>query len=102
MPRRLKLLIHAPAALASNPVMPELDPSRDPDPTADYRKYPKGPNFLGIVIGASVFLILAFVVIYLFLHHDASKLMPHGPNPTPNSLVRPLLPPAIPSIAIQG
>ncbi len=70
----------------------ELKSNPNSDPTADYRKYPKGPNFLGIVIGSCVFLIVAFIAIYLFLHRDANKLMPDGPNPTPNSLVRPLLP----------
>ncbi len=64
------------------------------DPTADYRKYPKGPNFLGIVIGSSAVILILFVVIYFFLHRDASKMIQHPPNPAPNSFVRPLLPPA--------
>jgi hypothetical protein len=68
------------------------NPNQKPDPTADWRKYPKSPNFLGIVIGASIFMLVAFVVAYILLHHDASKMLPHGPNPTPNSLMRPLLP----------
>lgn len=60
------------------------------DPTADYRKYPKGPNFLGIVIGACVFMVVAFVVIWFVLHRDAKHMIPHGPNPTPNSMVLPM------------
>ena len=64
------------------------------DPTADYRKYPKGPNFLGIVIGSTVLMILLFIVAYFFLHRDAAKVMPHPASPTPNSLSRPLLPEA--------
>ena len=62
------------------------------DPTADYRKYPKGPNFLGIVLGSCVFLIIAFIVAYIVLHKDAGKMPPHAPDRTPNSLYQPLLP----------
>jgi hypothetical protein len=66
------------------------------NPTADYRKYPKGPKFGMIVAGAAVFLVLALVAILMFLHRDAAKVDPHRPNPTPNSWVRPLLmPPAM-------
>ena len=78
------------------------DRNSNPDPTADYRNYPKGPNFLGIVLGACVFLLVAFVVIYFVLHRDATKLMPHGPNPTPNSQVRPLPPPVHSPTTMQG
>ena len=60
------------------------------DPTADYRKYAKGPNFLGIVLGACAFLLVAFVVIWFVLHRDGKKMVPHGPNPTPNSMVQPM------------
>ncbi len=60
------------------------------NPTADWRKYPKGPNFLGIVIGASVFILIGFVVAWFVLRSDGSKMLPHGPNPTPNSMVQPL------------
>jgi hypothetical protein len=67
------------------------------DPTADYRKYPKGPNFLGIVIGSSIALIVILVVAYFVLGLDAGKLMPHRPNPQPNSLAQPLLPLATPA-----
>ena len=74
-------------------------PEPKPDPTADWRKYPKSPNFLSIVIGASIFILVAFVIAYILLHHDASKMVPHGPNPTPNSLARPLLPNAVPPAA---
>jgi len=62
-----------------------------PDPTADWRKYPKSPNFLGIVIGASLFMLAVFVVAYFVLRADGSRMIPHNPNPTPNSLVQPLL-----------
>ena len=63
------------------------------DPTAAYRKYPKGPNFLLIVLlsCAAFLLILAGAVV--FLHTRAGRqAVPHGPNPEPNSLVQPLRP----------
>lgn len=59
------------------------------DPTADYRKYPKGPNFLLIVILLGVFILLALVAIVYVVGHRGGKLVPHNPNPTPNSLVFP-------------
>ena len=62
-----------------------------PKTTADWRKYSKGPNFLGIVIGAMVFLVVALAAAYFLLRSDTTKLIPHR-NPTPNSLVQPLLP----------
>ena len=63
------------------------------NPTADYRKYPKGPKFGLIVAGAAVFIVLAFIGIVMFLHRDARKVDPHPPTPTPNSWVQPLLVP---------
>ena len=62
------------------------------DPTADYRKYPKGPNFLAVVIGFAVAILIIIVLSLLFLKHEAPKAMPHSPNASPNSLVQPLLP----------
>jgi hypothetical protein len=56
-----------------------------PISTADYRKYPKGPNFLLVVI-LSVITILVFLVgAYLLLSEDGRKLLPglhHNPHPT--------------------
>ena len=69
------------------------------DPTADYRKYPKGPNFLGIVIGSAVVILIIIVLTLIFLKHDAAKAMPHSPNANPNSLVLPLLPASTPHAA---
>ncbi len=60
------------------------------DPTADYRKYPKGPNFLLIVILASVVLVVLLVASVLLVGRDGRKLSPHPPNPQPNSLMQPL------------
>jgi hypothetical protein len=55
--------------------------------TTDYRKYPKGPNFLGIVIGASVVLVILLVAAWLLLRTKAGKLGPHPATSTPNALV---------------
>ena len=57
------------------------------DPTADYRKYPKGPNFLGIVIWASIAILLVLILAYFVLGWDVRKLLPHRPNPQPNAMV---------------
>jgi hypothetical protein len=64
------------------------------DPTADYRKYPKGPNFLLIVIVSSIVLILLLIVGVFLVGGRGKSLVPHRPNPTPNSSVQPLLPAA--------
>ena len=69
------------------------------DPTADYRKYPKGPNFLTIVLAFCVVILLVIVAALLFLKHDATKAIPHSPSGTPNSLVQPLLPKSLPHSA---
>ncbi len=69
------------------------------DPTADYRKYPKGPNFLGIVIGSAVVIVIIIIATLIFLKHDASKVIPHSHSATPNSSVRPLLPSSTPHVA---
>jgi hypothetical protein len=63
-----------------------------PDPTADYRKYPKGPNFLLIVILSSVVLLVVLIACYFVLGDKVHHMRMHKPDPTPNSLVRPLLP----------
>ncbi len=49
-----------------------------------YEKAPKGPNFLLIVILSGVVILVIMAAVLLFMHHD-SKLVPHGPNPEPNS-----------------
>ena len=61
--------------------------SARPTSTDAYRKYPKGPNFLGIVLGACAFLLVAFLIVYFILHRDAGKMMPHGPSRTPNAVL---------------
>jgi hypothetical protein len=62
------------------------------DPTADYRKYPKGPNFLLIVILSSVILVLLLIAAVFLINSKGKTMEPHPANPTPNSLVQPLLP----------
>ena len=59
--------------------------SNQPASTDDYRKYPKGPNFLGIVLGACTFILIAFLIVYFILHRDGGKMVPHGPSRTPNA-----------------
>jgi hypothetical protein len=62
------------------------------DPTADYRKYPKGPNFLLIVVLSSILLVVLMVVAVFLVGQKGKSLAPHPPNPKPNSQVQPLLP----------
>jgi hypothetical protein len=64
------------------------------DPTADYRKYPKGPNFMLIVVLSSILLVIILAIAVFVVGEKGKKLEPHPPNPTPNSLVQPLLPEA--------
>ena len=67
--------------------------ANDPkDPTANYREYPKGPNFMGIVIMAGVILIVLLVAAVFLVKSKGKSMEPHPPNPTPNSLVQPLMP----------
>jgi hypothetical protein len=56
-----------------------------PISTADYRKYPKGPNFLLVVILSMVAILIFFVGAYLLLSDEGRKLLPglhHNPHPT--------------------
>ena len=69
------------------------------DPTADYRKYPKSPSFLGVVVSALVFILIAFVIAYMVIHREGAKLIPHGPSRTPNSAIRPADGQALPRAA---
>ena len=60
----------------------------EPVSTADYRKYPKGPNFLLIVILFAASILIIGLLAVLVLHWDVRKLLPGGqPNPHPTSSI---------------
>ena len=64
-------------------------PDPNLDPTTGYKTPPKGPNF-GLVVGlACVAFLLILIAAVVILRSKATKMDPHAPNPTPNSLVRP-------------
>jgi hypothetical protein len=60
------------------------------DPTADYRKYPKGPNFLLIVILSCIAIVVLLSAAVFLIGGHGKTMEQHPPNPTPNSLVVPL------------
>ncbi len=56
---------------------------QDPE-TADYRRYPKGPNFLNVVLGCC-FVILIIVVATIFvLHRGGKNIFPMKTRTTPS------------------
>jgi hypothetical protein len=57
------------------------------DPTADYRKYPKSPNFLLVVLAFCLTIIAVLLLAYFVLGWDVRKLLPHRPSPHPNAMV---------------
>ena len=58
----------------------------EPNSTADYRKYSKGPNFGLIVVLFAITIVVVLALGVLFLKTPAGgKADPHGPNPKPNS-----------------
>ncbi len=64
-------------------------PDPAPNPTADYRKYPKGPNFSLIVVLFAIVIVVMLALGVLFFHTKAGKKAdPYKPNPTPNSSLR--------------
>ncbi len=62
------------------------------DPTAGYRKPPTGPNFGLIVALACVAFLVILAAAVVLVKMKGTRIDPHGPNPTPNSLVLPLRP----------
>ena len=44
--------------------------------TADYRKYPKGPNFLLIVILSGLALVIFMLVAYFLVRGDGRRVIP--------------------------
>ena len=67
-------------------------PEQNQDPTAGYKTPPTGPNFGLIVALACVAFLVCLVAAVLLVHSKGTKIDPHGPNPTPNSMVLPLRP----------
>ncbi|NYF90327.1 hypothetical protein RBB79_12105 [Tunturiibacter empetritectus] len=55
-----------------------------PTSTANYRKYPKGPNFTLVVFLSGVVMILVFIAAYLLLSDKGRQLLPkwHKPHQT--------------------
>ena len=64
----------------------------EPTSTADYRKYPKGPNFLLIVILFGITILLFCVGAFFFLSDTGRKLLPGLHQSHPTSLVIPYTP----------
>ena len=60
------------------------NPSDPYDPTANYRPYPKGPNFGLIVALACIAMLLVFAAALFVLRGDR-RLLPHRPDPHPTS-----------------
>ena len=71
-----------------------MNPDNPNDPTADHHHHPKGPNFLLIVVLASVAIVIGLIAAYFLVSADGRKMIPHGKNPQPNSLSRPYLGPS--------
>jgi heme/copper-type cytochrome/quinol oxidase subunit 3 len=60
-----------------------------PTSTADYRKYPKGPNFgLIVFLFCATIIIVAFAA-YFVLRASGKKLLPGKYNPHPTSQALP-------------
>ncbi len=60
-----------------------------PTSTANYRKYPKGPNFLLVVILSGVTLILVGIAAWLLLSSEGKKMIPKADAPHPSSQLMP-------------
>ena len=56
----------------------------DPSSTEDYRTYPKGPNFLAVVIGFCVAILVIAIATMLLLHRSGNRLFPMKTNSTPS------------------
>ena len=68
--------------------MPDQNPS-DQDPTAGYKKSPDGPNFILVVAGFLLTILIVLFLAVLVLRHKGTKMVPHAATPTPNSLIQP-------------
>ena len=68
-----------------------------PTSTANYRKYPKGPNFLLVVILAGVAMIAVCLIAVLVLRSEGKKMVPKVPDKHPTSQITPQITPLRPS-----
>ena len=57
--------------------------AQDPE-TADYRSYPKGPNFLAVVIGFCVMILIVVVATIFVLHRGGKNIFPMKTRATPS------------------
>jgi hypothetical protein len=64
--------------------MTNPESTTDPKSTADYRKYPKGPNFLLIVLLFAGTILLFCIGAFFFLSDTGRRLLPgiHKSHPT--------------------
>ncbi len=65
-----------------------------PTSTANYRKYPKGPNFRLVVILSGIVMLAIFLFAWLLLRSEGKKLVPKVPNKHPTSRMVPFPPPS--------
>jgi cell division protein FtsN len=66
-----------------------------PIPTSPVDKnWPKGPNFLGIVLGAAAAMIILFIVAYFIVRGRAQKMIPTKTSSPPSqTMLQPQLHP---------
>ncbi len=62
---------------------------------------PKGPNFLGIVIGFAIAILIVFLVAWWFLGHHQRKILPVDTHSTP-SQTRLIAPPLARPLVVVG
>ena len=60
------------------------DSTQDGSETADYRPYAKGPNFLGIVIGCAVAILVIAAATLAWLHYSGRHMFPMKTRATPS------------------
>jgi hypothetical protein len=73
----------------------------EPTSTADYRKYPKGPNF-GLIVALFVVALFAIIIgAWLLLSDKGKRLLPRTHDAHPTSEVIPLTLPAADAATID-
>ena len=73
----------------------------EPTSTADYRKYPKGPNFGLIVILFVVTIVLVGIFAYIMLRIEGRKMVPKVSRDHPTSQIFPVIQPSVSSASIR-